>query len=282
MNFNLDQIPKIITAVWRHRIRVVLLKGISIYMGLTLVFGFLYWIFHALEFNHLLDAKAPDFLDSLYFSCVTFMTIGFGDIVPKAGIGHLIVFIESSFALLFIPVFGGYLAYKFLQRPNDIHLTDNFYLRYRNHNIVLSTRLGNRGKHIIDCYATIEFIQILNNVKRTLLTKEFSKPIVELTWYLDIRLDGQDNIESLKHFKSLIKNHTTSIIRVTAIGVDSDSGNMVHVFKYYEMNKLMYGGGFSDVYEWQGVKRTKPNWNNLNSIEPITAEEQQKIEELIR
>jgi len=282
MKFNQGRIQKITKALRLHRIGKVILKGIFIYIGVTLTFGFLYWIFEALEFNPETNGRITNFFTSLYFSCVTFTTIGYGDIVPKAGIGHILVFIESCGSLLFTPVFGGFLAYKLLQRPNDILLTNNFYIRNRNQSVVMSIRLGNRGKHIIDCNATVEFIQVTNNVKRTLLTVGFSKPIIELTWYLDIRLDGQDNAEALKQFKTLMANQASSIIRVTAIGIDSETGNMAHVYKYYEMNKLVYGGHFVDVYHWHGVRRLKPNWNNLNSIEPLTCEEKKKIDELIK
>lgn len=273
-------IRKIVTKLRSHRIRPVLMKGVAIYLSLTLIFGFLYWVTGGLIFNPA-RGRVPGIFDSIYFSCITFMTIGYGDIIPNAFAGHLIVFIESWFALLFIPVFGGFLAYKFLQRPNDIVLTENIYLRYRNNSIVLSTRLGNRGKHIIDCNATVEFIQVLNNVKRTLYTVGFSKPIVEFTWYLDIRLDGP-NPDALKFFRQMREHPSSSIIRITAVGIDSESGNMVHVFKYYEMNKIVYGSGFADVYHWEGVRRTKPNWNKLNSIDPLSSENRRKIDDLLK
>ncbi|MBL0336737.1 MAG: hypothetical protein IPP73_15865 [Chitinophagaceae bacterium] len=93
------------------------------------------------------------------------MTIGYGEIVPKNGFGQTVIFIESIFALTFTPVFGGFLAYKFLQRPKDIILTDNFFIRYKNNHVFLSSRVGNKGKNVIDCTATIEFIQIVNNIK---------------------------------------------------------------------------------------------------------------------
>ena len=280
MNFIIRKILAFFIATWGHRIRPVLIPGIVVYFCLTIIFGFLYWYFDSLVYN---PAKAiiPGFFDCLYFSYTTFMTIGFGDILPSNNAGHIIVYIESWSALLFTPVFGGFLAYKFLKRPNDIQLTDNFYIRSRNNSIFLSTRLGNKGKHIIDCNATVEFIQIQNNVKRTLLSVQFNKPIVQLTWYFDIRLDGPNSSEALTHLKSLLANPSTSLIRVTAIGIDSVTGNTVHVFKHYEMDKMLYGGSFSDVYHWEGIQRTIPNWSKFNSIKPITTAEKKKIDDLI-
>ena len=245
---------------------------------MTIVFGILYYLFDALDFK----VKTVRLLDYIYFSAVTFTTIGYGDIVPKAGTGQIIVFFESVFELTFIPVFGGYLAYKFLQRPNDIHLTDNFFIRYRNEHIFLSARVGNKGKNLIDCTATVELIQVANNVKRTLFKRELNNPMVEYTWYLEIRLDGDENILTLQHLRSLMMNPHTSLIRVTVVGFDSKTGNLVHLFKYYTMEKLMYGGLFLDVYNWEGLKRTSPDWSNFNKVESLTDAERQRIVSLLQ
>jgi len=160
-------------------------------------------------------------------------------------------------------------------------LTDNFFIRYRDDKIYLSSRVGNKGKNLIDCTATFEFIQLANNVKRTLYRKEINAPLVEMAWYLEIRLDGDENIQALQQLKSLIANPETSVIRTTVSGYDSNSGNMVHVFKYYTMDKLKYGGKFYDVYTWEGVKRTKPEWTNFNMIIHLNPAEQKLIDDLL-
>ena len=270
------------STIWSHRIFNAVLKGVAIYLALTLVFGFLYFWFDSLDFKSITGNKTIRFMDYFYFSAVTFTTIGYGDIIPKTGAGHLIVFIESCIELTFFPVFGGYIAYKFLQRPNDILLTDNFFIRYRSERIYLSFRVGNKGKNLIDCTATVELIQIDNNVKRTLSRREINAPLVEMTWYLEIRLDGEENITTLQQMKSLISNPQTSLIRTTVSGYDSNSGSLVHVFKYYTMDKLIYGGKFSDVYKWEGVERTEPDWTHFNKVIPLTAPEQQIIDSLLR
>jgi hypothetical protein len=269
------------SSVLSDRILIAVLKGVAIYVVLTLVFGMIYYITDSLDFRSTSGTNTFHFLDYIYFSAVTFTTIGYGDIVPKAGAGHLIVLIEACCELIFFPVFGGYIAYKFLQRPNDILLTDNFFIRYRNERIYLSFRVGNKGKNLIDCTATVEFIQIAKNVKRTLYRREISAPLVEMTWYLEIRLDGDENISALQQLKTLIANPGTSMIRTTVSGYDSNTGNLVHVFKYYIMEKLIYGGIFSDVYTWEGVKRTEPDWTHFNRVKPLSTTERQVIDNLL-
>jgi hypothetical protein len=97
-----------------------------------------------------------------------------------------------------------------------------------------------------------------------------------------MRLDGEENVSALQQFKILMKKPETSLIRTTITGYDSTSGNLVHIFKYYTMDKLLYGGKFSDVYTWEGVKRSQPDWTNFNKILSITPTEQQYIDELLR
>jgi Ion channel len=269
------------STIWSHRIMNAVLKGVAIYLAVTLMFGLLYFLFDSLDFKSIPGNKTIRFFDYIYFSAVTFTTIGYGDIIPKAGTGQIIVFIESCFELTFIPVFGGFIAYKFLQRPNDILLTDNFFIRYRNQHVFLSSRVGNKGKNLIDCTATIELIQIVNNVKRTLYKREINTPLVELLWFLEIRLDGEENASTLQQMKTLLANPGTSLIRTTVAGFDSGTGNLVHVFKYYTMDKLIYGGKFSDVYTWEGVNRTNPNWANFNKVVSLEAADQQFINILL-
>jgi hypothetical protein len=269
------------STIWSHRILNAILKGIIIYLAFTFAFGLLYYLSDSLDFKTLPGSKTSHFFDYIYFSVITFTTIGYGDILPKAGTGQIIVFIEACLELTFIPVFGGYIAYQFLQRPNDILLTDNFFIRYRNQKVFLSARIGNKGKNLIDCTATIELIQIANNVKRTLYRREINTPLVELVWFLEIRLDGEENISALQQLKSLLANPDNSLIRTTVSGFDSGSGSLVHIFKYYTIDKLLYGGKFSDVYTWEGVKRTNPAWANFNKVLSLTSTEQKVIDDLL-
>jgi hypothetical protein len=94
-------------------------------------------------------------------------------------------------------------------------------------------------------------------------------------------LDGDENTTALQQFKSLISNPEVSLIRTTVSGYDSNSGNLVHIFKYYTMDKLIYGGIFADVYKWEGVTRTEPDWTNFNKIAPLTSTERQIIDNLL-
>jgi hypothetical protein len=48
------------------------------------------------------------------------------------------------------------------------------------------------------------------------------------------------------------------------------------------MDKLHYGGIFSDVYTWEGVNRTKPDWTHFNKVIPLKPSEQKLINDLLK
>jgi hypothetical protein len=277
-----DTIRNSASVFFSHRIINAVLRGVAVYFALTIVFGVIYYLTDSVAFKTTPASATVHLFDYIYFSAITFTTIGYGDIIPRDGLGQVIVFIESCLELIFIPVFGGFIAYKFLQRPNDILLSDNFFIRYRSQRIYLSLRVGNKGKILLDCNATIELIQIENNVKRTLYKRELNTPLVERTWYLEMRLDGEENTAALQQIKTLMTMPERSLIRTTVTGYDSNSGILVHIFKYYTMDKLLYGGKFSDVYTWEGVSRSKPDWTNFNKVVSLTPSEQKLIDNLLR
>ena len=48
------------------------------------------------------------------------------------------------------------------------------------------------------------------------------------------------------------------------------------------MDKLIYGGKFADVYTWEGVERTQPDWTHFNKVLSLTTSEKQIIDNLLR
>lgn len=263
------------------RIRNTLIRGIAGYLIIVLIFGMTFYFFDSLATNTNKPDKALSFFDYLYFSLVTFSTIGYGEIIPTGVSGKVIIVIESCIGLAYTPFFGGYLAYLFIQRPKDFFLTENIYLRHNNNKIYLSARVGNKGKPIVDCDATIEMFLVENNIKRTLFKQAFSRPLVELSWYLNLRLDDVEHPAPLQHLKTVLANPDNCMVRITFSGHDVSTGNMVHLFQYYKTNMIKRGGSFLDVYRWQGVERFIINWNNFNKTAEINESQNNEIDNLL-
>jgi inward rectifier potassium channel len=263
------------------RIRNTLINGIAAYLLLVLFFGLLFYLTGSLTMSDANPAARLTFFDHLYFSLVTFSTIGYGEILPSGVTGKVIIVAESCIGLAYTPFFGGYLAYLFIQRPRDFFLTDNIYIRHNNGKIYLSARAGNKGKPIVDCDAALEMFQVENNVKRTLFKHAFSRPLVEVSWYINLRLDDPENPAPLQHLRTVLEDPEHCLIRITFSGQDASTGNLVHLFKYYKAQDVRRGGSFLDVYRWQGVERYIVNWNNFNRTMEMSAEQNQEIDRLL-
>jgi len=264
-----------------NRIRNTLITGIAAYLVIVLIFGIIFYVFDSLSTNIMDPNKEVSLIDYLYFSLVTFSTIGYGEIIPTGLAGKVIIMIESCIGLAYTPFFGGYLAYLFIQRPKDFFLTENIFLRHHNDKIYLSARVGNMGKPIVGCDASIAMFLIENNVKKTLLKQPFSRPLVEISWYINLRLDDPENPVPLQHLKTVLANPEKCLIRITFSGQDAASGNLVHSFKYYKVEDIRRGGSFLDVYKWEGVERIIIDWNNFNKTAEINKEQIAEINQLL-
>ena len=264
-----------------NRIRNTLIRGIAGYLVIVLIFGIFFYLFDSLAVNVSVPGGKLNLFDYWYFSLVTFSTIGYGEIIPTGLAGKVIIAIESCIGLAYTPFFGGYLAYLFIQRPKDFFLTDNIFLRHHNNKIYLSARVGNRGKPIVDCDASIDMFLIENNVKKTLLKQPLSRPLVEISWYINLRLDDPENPIPLQHLKTVLANPENCLIRITFSGQDAASGNLVHLFKYYKAQDIRRGGSFLDVYEWEGVERIILDWDNFNKTVEINKNQNSEIDLLL-
>jgi len=263
------------------RIRNTLIRGITFYLIIVFIFGIFYYLSDSLSTNTNDPTKQLGFFDYLYFSLVTFSTIGYGEIIPIGATGKVIIVIESCIGLAYTPFFGGYLAYLFIQRPKDFFLTENMYLRHLNNKIYLSVRVGNRGEPIVDCDATIDMFLIENNVKKTIFKHAFTRPLVEISWYINLRLDDPDDPLPLLHLKTIFANPEKCMIRITFSGKDAASGNFVHLFTYYKPEDIKRGGSFLDVYRWEGTERIIINWNNFDKTMEISEAQNREIDKLL-
>jgi hypothetical protein len=73
------------------------------------------------------DAATPGFWDYLYFSGVTFFTLGFGDLTPKGSSGRLVAVLEAGIGFAFLAVVISYLPVlyqSFSSREVTISLFD--------------------------------------------------------------------------------------------------------------------------------------------------------------
>jgi len=249
------------------------------------IISFAYWYYITNSIALTPSAKPVkerlDFAEAIYFSIVTFHTIGFGDIHPITNMGRTIVIIQSAISIFFTAMFSGLLVYYVIKRPNDIFSTKKLYIRHRNKNFWLSIRLGNKGRSIIDMDGRFEAWTIENDSRVRVFQLQCDLPDLERILYFDINLDETKN-RKLKD--ALIKSRKGKYrlhMKLSVIGNDIKTGEQVAFAKFYDSSDLFFGKMFLNVYSWDANGHRKDfRWKNFERIEPMEPDLIQKFEEI--
>ena len=260
---------------------VFILVSLCIYMMFIFGFAWIYYVTGSIEMTPYSktigygNADRINFEKAVYFSIVSFHTIGFGDIHPISQIGRQIVMIQSTISLFFTSIFSGFLVYFVIKRPQDVFTTQKVYIRFRKNQYILSLRVGNKGRDIIDLKSKFEAWTIENNSRIRAYRIEEDLPDLEKILYYDIKLDEPDSLPLREAITDALKKGTLLHMKFSFIGNDIKTGEQVAYAKYYDSRHLRFGKMFLNVYSWDPNGRRKNfRWGNFERIEPM--EEQVK------
>ena len=245
------------------------------YALFILIFAYLYYVTDSIELTPYVNgpAEKPDFSQAIYFSIVSFHTIGFGDIHPMNNTGRTIVMIQSAISIFFTAMFSGLLVYYVIKRPNDIFSTKKLYIRRRNEEYWLSIRLGNKGRTIIDLDGKFEAWTIDNNSRVRAFQYARELPDLERILYYDINLGESANHKLKNALIEAHKGYYRLHMKLSVIGNDIKTGEQVAFAKYYDSTDLVFGKMFMNVYSWDSNGHRKDfQWKNFERIEPMEAE----------
>lgn len=211
-----------------------------------------------------------DFSKAVYFSIVSFHTIGFGDIHPITQTGRNLVMIQSIISLFFTSIFSGFLVFFVIKRPRDLFCTRNIYVRHRNDQYWLSVRFGNKGRTIIDLQGKFEAWTIENNSRVRAFQWKQELPDLERILYVDIPLD-----EKHKKLRNAIlrsfEEEKPLHMKFSLIGNDIRSGEQVAFTKYFSSDSIRFGTIFHNVYSWdQNGRRRDFCWKNFERIDDMS------------
>lgn len=214
-----------------------------------------------------------DFSQAVYFSIVSFHTIGFGDIHPINSLGRTIVMIQSAISIFFTAMFSGLLVYYVIKRPNDIFSTKKLYIRYRNGSYWLSIRLGNKGRTIIDLDGRFEAWTIEDNSRVRAFQCQRDLPDLERILYYDISLDDEENHSLRQALVNTRKGKIRLHMKLSVVGNDVKTGEQVAFAKYFDSSDLAFGKMFLNVYSWdENGHRKDFQWKNFERIETLEPE----------
>lgn len=252
-----------------------ILISLGVYVFLILSFA---WIYYVTDSIGLTPYSRPftekvDYEKAIYFSIVSFHTIGFGDIHPTTDLGRQVVILQSTISLFFTSIFSGFLVYFVIKRPQDIFTTKNVYIRFRKHHYQLSIRLGNKGRDIIDLKSKFEAWTIENNTRVRIYRFEEELADLEKILYFDIDLDDPAARSLRESIQGALINNSQLHMKFSFIGNDIKTGEQVAFAKYYDARHIRFGRMFLNVYSWDTNGRRKNfRWHNFERIEVMEQE----------
>lgn len=236
------------------------------------IFGFAY-IYYRTESIGMTSYSSPstekiDFWKAVYFSIVSFHTIGFGDIRPVTDQGRQIVMIQSTISLFFTAIFSGFLVYFVIRRPHDIFSTKRIYVRHRGEHYWLSVRLGNKGRTIIDMKCKFEAWTIVNNSRVRAFRIETELADLEKILYFDLDLDNPKHDKLRQAIQKSVNKEFLLHMKFEVIGNDIRTGEQIAFAKYYNSNDILFGKTFMNVYSWDPDGHRKDfRWKNFEKID---------------
>jgi hypothetical protein len=79
------------------------------------IFALLYTKYDLIQTQSILNTNSIDFWEGLYFSAITFFTLGYGDYIPKNGVSQFLASIEAMLGAFFVAAFIAVFSRKFMR-----------------------------------------------------------------------------------------------------------------------------------------------------------------------
>lgn len=221
-------------------VSLILIAG---YVLLNVVFGCIHY--YVQPFGH-----PTGFLDCQYFSFITGMTVGYGDIAPQNASGKIIVIIHGILATTYFAVMIAFLSVKFLSPYRTVHFSEKllfdgryFCFRILNSHRSLLVNPEVRIAVVLHCagnviaptisVAKIDYLHWLDNHDFVLRfsAKQDKKPNIYDEWQKALSYQG----EPRSRFK----------IRITITG--SYGFQQYYQVKSYDASDIQTGSTFSAI-----------------------------------
>ncbi len=248
--------------------------SLSVIIYAVIILSFAAWYYLTGSIGHFRPGAQTmerlDFWRAMYFSVVSFHTIGYGDIYPISQEGRTILMTQSFLSLFYTSIFSGLLVYFIIKRHADIFTTKCIYIRIRNERWYLSIRLGNMGRPVIDLKGKFEAYIVEDNTRVRVFTQEQEMADLEYILYYDVDLDDPRNLKLRKALRHTLKGGQKLHMKLNLIGNDIRSGEQVALAVFYDTHAIRFGRMFLNVYSWDSQGRRHDfQWDHFEKLEPL-------------
>lgn len=204
-------------------------------------------------------------IDSIYFSAVTYFTVGYGDIKPINMVGKILVIIEGISGVIVNSIFTGLLFYIFLKPKNKLLLPNIYCFKYKNSKCSLTLRIGNMGLELVNPKCVVEIFRFENG--RRIRVQELIKewPYIEKVVYFNYYFKDMKEVTRNLLYK-IINGENNFQICITVTAYDSYTNDLVYTSKIFKNNDYKLISEYEKMYEWKDQTRGKVEWKKIDDV----------------
>jgi inward rectifier potassium channel len=209
------------------------------FVAITVIFAALYYATGTVTLPD--DAG---FFDYIYFSIVTFATVGYGDIIP-IGIGRVMAVAEVFCGILFTGTVTGLIFARFARAPSPFVWSTPVVLYTHNGIRHVQVRVTNIvGNDVIDVNTRL-FLQTMartrgGNIVRQLVPlvlEQSALPIVAFSWILSHRIDDDSPLKTWADNNAPDRDRLVAFIH----GYDSTIGRDAYSYTRWKPSDMVEG-----------------------------------------
>lgn len=235
-----------------------------------LSFGYLYHKHDSINFSDEIHenknaASNLPFREAVYFSGITYFTIGYGDIIAVDGVGKFLTILQGFSGIIINSTFTGMFVYYLVKRSKNILITNKVFIRYKKNTkrFYLSVRVGNKGRALVNVNRVLEIFLYENDIRKRRFHLSQEYYYFEKLLYWDIDLHTEENKQLLNYLKAALFQDENILIRISMIGTDIEAGELIFVSKYYTKHNIQFIKEYVGLYKWKGHQRTDIHWKDF-------------------
>ncbi len=208
-------------------------------------------------------------IDIFYFSTITMLTIGYGDISPQTDLGKIIVIIHGFAGAMSMAYFTSVLIAIMIKRTNDILISKKLCVKFNESNkwmgkYVLGIRLGNKGGGLYDVSIKLEVLDsqnlCINHIDPIEQKYELFYDMIEF----DVDMYKKRNIAKIVN--DINFDNQKYRFRFSLKGMDIETNEAIVLRKYYECHDIVFIKQYSDL---KRKKSNKIKWKKFDCYEKI-------------
>ena len=271
-------LPKKVSLVWVDKIRntrfsFVLFIGVLGYIAIAATFALLYYLSNSIQ--------GDGWIDYMYFSLITSLTIGYGDFSPLNGTGQLLVIVHALLTFIYSALMTSFLVTKLLFSKDAVVFSRN--VIYCEDNQYMSIRIINTNTSPIinpEIRVSVTEHQIGNVIAgKCSMPLDFTLDYLGkhdfVVSFLSVTPEGFDAWKEVQKAKAYEKLHSGgSRFRITITITGSTGIQSVACLKKYYVNDIIEGKAFkpiqytSEDQNKRGMryKKIEHFWEDFNSI----------------